>query len=139
MSWGSGNHSMSPPGCRSPFLKPKLYKEIVQGIQKWVQTNQLPFPPISDFFKKLFSAPKIVKRMGLFVDFPIFVPIYVHISKTSSEKFDCRTSRICWKYRKLNHFFMHIYWHKNWKINKMFHFSRFLVFQKIRVTHEKTI
>ena len=32
---------------------------------------------------------------------------------------------------------MHIYWHKNWKINKRSYFSRFVVFQTIKVTHEK--
>ena len=47
-------------GCRPPFLKPKLHKES----KNWVQTNQFPVPPVSDFFKLLFSVPKIVKKIG---------------------------------------------------------------------------
>ena len=33
MSWGPGNHQMSPPGCRPPFLKPKLHKESKNGFK----------------------------------------------------------------------------------------------------------
>ena len=34
MSWGPGNHSMSPPECRPPFLKPKLHKESKNGFKQ---------------------------------------------------------------------------------------------------------
>ena len=44
----------------------------------WGQTNQLQIPPISDFFKILFLVAKIVKKIGGFVDFWIFLTIYVH-------------------------------------------------------------
>ena len=33
-SWGPGNHSMSPPECRPPFLKPKLHKESKNGFKQ---------------------------------------------------------------------------------------------------------
>ena len=42
-----------------PIFKTKIAK----GIQKWVQTNQFQVPPVSDFFKLLFSVPKIIKKM----------------------------------------------------------------------------
>ena len=40
--------------------------KIAQGIQKWVQNNQLSSLPSNVFFKKLFSAPKIIKRNWTF-------------------------------------------------------------------------
>ena len=47
--------------------------KIAQGIHKWVQNNPLSSLPSNVFFKKLFSAPKIIKKIGRFVDFWIFV------------------------------------------------------------------
>ena len=38
------------PRCQTYIFKTK----ITQGIQKWVQKNQLPALPSNDFFKKLF-------------------------------------------------------------------------------------
>ena len=48
---------------------------MTQGIQKWVQNNQLSSLPSNDFFKKLFLAPKIIKKIGHFVDFWIVISI----------------------------------------------------------------
>ena len=33
-SWGPGKHSMSPPGCRPLFLKPKCHKESKNGFKQ---------------------------------------------------------------------------------------------------------
>ena len=59
---------------QTPIFKTKIAK----GIQKWVQTNQFQVPPVSNFFKLLFSLPKIMKKIGRFVDFWNFISIYVH-------------------------------------------------------------
>ena len=40
-----------------------------KAIQKWVQNNDMLLLPSNVFFKKLFSAPKIIKKIGCFVDF----------------------------------------------------------------------
>jgi hypothetical protein len=52
--------SADPRVWQTPIFKTK----IAQEIQKRVQTNQLPTPPVSDFFKLLFSVPKIAKKIG---------------------------------------------------------------------------
>ena len=47
------------------WMQTLIFKtKIALGIQKWVQTNQFQVPPVSDFFKLLFSAPKIIKKIG---------------------------------------------------------------------------
>ena len=52
--------------------------KIAQGIQKWVQNNQLLSLPSNDFFKKLFSVQKkIIKKIGCIVVFLIFMAIYI--------------------------------------------------------------
>ena len=51
--------------------------KIAQGIQKWVQNNQLSSLLSNVFFKKLFLAPKIIKKIGCFIDLWIFMWIYV--------------------------------------------------------------
>ena len=68
---------------------------IAQGIQKWVQNNQLPALLSNVFFQKnIFGTKNHQKKTRRFVDFRIYKSI-------SSEKFDCRTSRICWKITKV--------------------------------------
>ena len=72
MSWGPENHSMSPPGCRPQFLKPKLHKQSKNGF-------------------------KPSKKWNLLLIFE-FLCQYMCIS---TKKIDCRTSRICWKITKI--------------------------------------
>ena len=68
VSWELWKHPDPAPGGRPMFFKAKLPKESKNG-----------FKTISCrcFFKKLFSAPKIIKRIGCFVDFWIFISIYM--------------------------------------------------------------
>ena len=56
---------MRPESAEKPREQTYVFKtKIGQGIQKWVQNNQLLTLPSTNFFKKLFSAPKIVKKIG---------------------------------------------------------------------------
>ena len=52
------------------------------------------------FSNYFFRYQKLSKKWDLLLIFEKFCQ-YVGISKTSSEKFDCRTSRICWKITKI--------------------------------------
>ena len=63
-SWGPGKHSMSPPGCRPQFLKPKCHKESKNGF-KPINFRS----PCKWFFQITFSVPKIIKKIGRFLDF----------------------------------------------------------------------
>ena len=60
----------------------------------------IPVPPISDFFKSLFSTPKIIKKIGHFVDFWILMAIYMD-KLDQFKKFNCRTFRITWNITKI--------------------------------------
>ena len=104
MSWWPENHSMSSPGCRPPILKPKLYKESKNGFKPINYCS----PLLVIFSKNYFQHKKIVKKWDLLLIFE-FLCQYMCISKTNSEKYDCRTFRIVeklQKYWKLNYFFM---------------------------------
>ena len=52
---------MSPPGCRPPFLKPKLHKKSKNGFKK---TNYRP--PCKWFFQITFSGTKNSQKNGTF-------------------------------------------------------------------------
>ena len=67
--------------------------KIAQEIQKWVQNNQLLSLPSNVFFKKLFSAPKIIKKNVCFVDFWIFMVISMDKVDQFIEN-NCRNFRI---------------------------------------------
>ena len=54
--------SVLVPGYRGQTFDFKT--KIAQGIQKWVQTNELQALP-SNFFK----CKKIIKKIGCFIDF----------------------------------------------------------------------
>ena len=81
--------------------------KIAQGIQKWDQNNQLSLLPSNVFFKIQFSAPKIIKKNVRFVDFWIFMVIYMDKVDQFIEN-NCRNFRISWnitKMLKTNQFF----------------------------------
>ena len=97
MSWELWKHPHPAPGGTPMFFKaecPKEFKNRLKTIS-WISVL-----PSNVFFKKLFLPPKMVKKMDVLLIFE-FLCQYKCISKTSSEKFDCRTSRICWKITKI--------------------------------------
>ena len=73
MSWGPGNHSKLTPGSRPMFLKAKLHKESRNGFK----TINYRRYPVMIFSKNWFSAQKIIEKIGHFVDFWIFMSIYM--------------------------------------------------------------
>ena len=56
------------------FLKPKLHKESKNGFK----TINFRRYPVMIFSKNSFRSKKIIKKIGRFVDFWIFLTIYVH-------------------------------------------------------------
>ena len=74
-SWGPGNHSMSPPGCRPPFLKPKLHKESKNGFK--LIGFRSPMGVI--FFKLLFWYQKLSKKLDILLIFEFYGNIYGQI------------------------------------------------------------
>ena len=77
-SWGPGKHSMSPPGCRPLFLKPKCHKESKNGF-KPINFRS----PLQVIFSNYFFWYQKLSKNGLFVDFWNFIPIYSLIQKNS--------------------------------------------------------
>ena len=79
----------------SVFLKPKLNKESKSGfktINYWCY-------PVLIFSKNWFRSKKIIKKVGHFVDFWIFMAIYMD-KLDQFRKFNCRTYRIRWNITK---------------------------------------
>ena len=113
---------------------PIFKTQTSQGIQKWVQTNQFLVPPTSDFFKLLFWYQKLSKKLDVLLIFEILSQ-EMCIIKTSSEKIDFGTSRICSKILKTKLFF-HALLLKHLKSGKMGPFIDFPIFVPIYV-HKK--
>ena len=103
MSWGCWKHPFGIPGVRPMFLKPKLHKESKNGFKT---INYRP-SPVMIFSKNCFWGKKIIKKVGCFVDFWIFMAIYMN-KLDQFKKNNCRTFRISWnitKMLKTDHFF----------------------------------
>ena len=95
--WGPGNHSMLPPGCRPPILKPKLYKESKNGFKPINYCS----PLISDFFQKtVFGTKKSSKKWTFLLIFE-FLSQHIWIRWTSFKKFHFRTFKISWNITKM--------------------------------------
>ena len=73
MSWGCWKHPFGIPGVRPMFLKPKLHKESKNGFK----TISCRCYPVMIFSKNYFRCKKIIKNNGCFVDFWIFMAIYM--------------------------------------------------------------
>ena len=94
-SWGPGKHSMLPSWCRPLFLKPKCHKKSKNGFKP----INFRSPLLVIFSNYLFWYQKLSKKFDVLLNFEILSQ-YMCKSKTSSEKFGFRTSRICWKITK---------------------------------------
>ena len=74
MSWGCWKHVFGIPGARPMFLKAELHKESKNGFK----TINFRPPSVMIFSKNCFWSKKIIKKIGHFVDFWIFMAIYVN-------------------------------------------------------------
>jgi hypothetical protein len=72
-SWGCWKHPFRIPGVRPMFLKPKLHKESKNGF-KTISCRRYP---VMIFSKNCFRCKTIIKNIGCFVDFWIFMAIYM--------------------------------------------------------------
>ena len=67
-------HPFGIPGVRSMFLKPKFHKKSKNGFK----TINFRRYPVMIFSKNSFRSKKIIKKIGCFVDFWIFLAIYMN-------------------------------------------------------------
>ena len=67
MSWGPGKHSMSPPGCRPLFLKPKCHKESKSGFKPI--NFRSPLQVIFSYY--FFWYQKLSKKLDILLIFEI--------------------------------------------------------------------
>ena len=74
MSWGCWKHVFGIPGARPMFLKAELHKESKNGFKT---INSRP-PSVMIFSKNCFWSKKIIKKIGRFVNFWIFMAIYMN-------------------------------------------------------------
>ena len=96
MSWELWKHPDPVPGVRPMFFKPKLHKESKNGFK----TINFRRYPVMIFSKNCFRSKKIIKKVGRFVDFWIFMAIYMD-KLDQFKKNDCRTFRISWNITKM--------------------------------------
>ena len=73
MSWGCWKHVFGIPGARM-FLKAELHKKSKNGFK----TINFRPPSVMNFSKNWFWSKKIIIQIGHFVDFWIFMAIYVN-------------------------------------------------------------
>ena len=73
MSWELWKHPDPVPGVRPMFFKPKLHKESKNGFK----TISYRPSPVMFFLKNCFWSNKTIKKIGCFVDFCIFMAIYM--------------------------------------------------------------
>ena len=95
-SWGCWKHPFGIPGVRPMFLKPKLHKESKNGFK----TINYRRYPVMIFSKNCFRSKKIIKKVGRFVDFWIFMAICM-AELDQFKKNNCRTFRISWNITKM--------------------------------------
>ena len=74
MPWGCWKHVFGIPGARPMFLKAELHKESKNGFK----TINFRPPSVMIFSKNCFRSKKIIKKIGHFVDFWIFMAIYMN-------------------------------------------------------------
>ena len=96
MSWGCWKHPFGIPGVRPMFLKPKLHKQSKNGFKTINYRRSL----VMFFSKNCFRSKKIIKKVGRFVDFWIFMAIYMD-KLDQFKKNNCRTFRISWNITKM--------------------------------------
>ena len=72
-SWELWKHPDPAPGGRPIFFKPEWPKESKNGFKT---INYRPYPLVF-FSKNCFWRKKIIKKIGCFVDFWIFMAIYM--------------------------------------------------------------
>ena len=73
MSWELWKHPNPVPGVRPMFFEPKLHKASKNGFKT---INYRP-SPVMFFSKNCFWSNKIIKKIGCFVDFCIFMAIHM--------------------------------------------------------------
>ena len=73
-SWGCWKHVFGIPGARPIFLKAEMHKKSKNGFKTM---NSRP-PSVMIFSKNCFRSKKIIKKIGRFIDFWIFMPIYMN-------------------------------------------------------------
>ena len=95
--WGCWKPPFGIPGVRPTILKPKLHKESKNGFKT---INYRRYPVMIFSKKTVFKAKKIFKKVGRFVDFWIFMAIYMD-KLDQFRKFNCRTFRIRWNITKM--------------------------------------
>ena len=95
-SWGCWKHPFGIPGVIPMFLKPKLHKESQNGF-KIINSRRYP---VMIFSKNCFRCKKITEQIGYFVDFWIFMAIYID-ELDQFKKINCRTFRISWNITKM--------------------------------------
>ena len=124
--------------CQTPIFK----SQIIVGNGFWSQTNQLSTPLLVILTKNYFRLQKSSKKLEVLMIFEILCQ-YMCINTTSSEKFDCRTSRIC---EKIGCFTLKPSLEPIWQVSEILSknmrrsdFPQYLVFQKRKVAHEKII
>ena len=120
MSWELWKHLDPVPGVRPMFFKPKLHKESKIGLKT---INYRP-SRVMFFSKNCFWSNKIIKKIECFVDFCIFMAMYMD-KLDQLKKFNCRAYRISWnitKMLKTEHFFL-------------FRFAREIMLRQSRLAH----
>ena len=95
-SWGCWKHLFGTPGVRPMFLKPKFHKESKNGFK----TITYRCYPVMIFSKNWFWSKKLIKQVGRFVDFWIFMAICMD-KLDQFRKFNCRKFRIRWNITKM--------------------------------------
>ena len=73
-SWGCWKHVFGIPGARPMFLKAEFCKEFKNGFKT---INSRP-SSVMIFSKYCFQSKKIIIKIGRFVDFWIFMAIYIN-------------------------------------------------------------
>ena len=74
-SWGCWKHPFGIPGVRPMFLKPKLLKQSKNGFK----TICCRCYPLMIFSKNCFSVQNNHQKIRCFVDFWIFMAIYIDL------------------------------------------------------------
>ena len=117
--WGPGKHSMSPPGCRTLFLKPKCHKKSKNGFK--LINSRSPLQVI--FSNYFFWYQKLSKKLNIFC---WFLKFYLNICAKVRPVLKNLVSGLLGsvkklqKYWKLNYFFMrYFYFLKHHKSGKM--------------------
>ena len=96
MFWGCWKHVFGIPGARPMYLKADLHKESKNEFK----TISARPPSVMIFSKYCLQSKKIIIKIGRFVDFWIFMAIYMN-KLDQFKKINCRTFRISWNITKM--------------------------------------